>query len=217
MLIHIRISLPDKPGALGQIGQLTGSYGADIVSMQVLTRMKGRALDDLYLAVPDRQRVGAIADALQSVQGVRVHGVRDSAHVPGAHPDLDLLGHVLRNPDRGLHTLTDMAPIVFTTDWAALQLAGDVGSTTLYGSADCPDPLPLLKTIPHRPVRDDAGELKLAMVPLHPEAGGRLVLVIGRDRGPAFHPIELAHLNTVVELTMAAGAEASTHSAAHGG
>jgi len=124
---------------------------------------------------------------------------------------------VLRNPDRGLHTLTDMAPIVFTTDWAALQLAGDVGSTTLYGSADCPDPLPLLKTIPHRPVRDDAGELKLAMVPLHPEAGGRLVLVIGRNRGPAFHPIELAHLNTVVELTMAAGAEASTHSAVHGG
>src|SRR5882724_1199440 len=206
MLIHVRISLPDKPGALGQIGQLTGSYGADIVSMQVLTRMKGRALDDLYLAVPDRQRVGAIADALQSVQGVRVHGVRDSAHVTGAHPDLDLLGHVLRNPDRGLHTLTDMAPIVFTTDWAAL-----------YGSADCPDPLPLLKTIPHRPVRDDAGELKLAMVPLHPESGGRLVLVIGRDRGPAFHPIELAHLNTVVELTMAAGAEASTRTAVHGG
>ena len=49
---------------LGQIGQLTGTYGADIVSMQVLTRMKGRALDDLHLSVPDRQRVGAIGEAL---------------------------------------------------------------------------------------------------------------------------------------------------------
>jgi hypothetical protein len=214
MLIHVRISLPDKPGALGQIGALTGSHGADIVSMQVLTRMKGRALDDLYLSVPDRQRIATIIEALESVQGVRVHGMRDSAHVPGAHPDLDLLGHVLHNPDRGLRTLTDMAPTVFTTDWAALQLVQDSGSATLYGSVGCPDPLPLLKTIPHRPVRDDAGDLKLAMVPLHE---GRLVLVIGRDKGPAFHPIELSHLNTVVELTMAAGAEVSTRSAAHGG
>jgi hypothetical protein len=104
--------------------------------------------------------------------------------------------------------------MVFTTDWAALQLVGAAGSSTVYGSVGCPDPLPLLKTIPHRPVRDDAGDLKLAMVPLD---GGRLVLVIGRDNGPAFHPIELSHLNTVVELTMAAGAEVSTRSASHGG
>jgi hypothetical protein len=110
-----------------------------------------------------------------------------------------------------------MSPVVCTPDWAALQLTRDGGSSTVYGSADCPDPLPLLKTVPHRPVRDDAGELKLAMVPLPNDVTGRLVLVIGRDRGPAFHPIELAHLNTVVELTMAAGAEASTRSAAHGG
>lgn len=202
MLIQIRISLPDRPGALGQAGRITGAAGADIVRMQVLSRATGRALDDLYLCIPDRTRVAALVADLQTLPGVRVHGVRESDHLPGAHPDLDLLGYVLRNPGRGLATLVDMAPAAFAADWAALQHRTRSRPTTVYTSTHCPDPPPISATVPRRTTHESIRDMRLALSPLGSEG---LVLVLGRTQGPAFHPIELSHLTAVVELVLIAG------------
>jgi hypothetical protein len=203
MLVQIRVSVPDRPGALGEIGQLTGSLGADIASMRVLNRSGGRALDDLYLNVPDRSRVDAVAEAISALSGVRLHGVRAGGHLPGAHPDLDLIGHVLRNPVHGLSTLTNMAPTVFGTDWAVLQSRHRPTSTTIYSMGECPDPLPTFTPVPGRTTRADVGDLRVAVTPMFK---GSLILAIGRDHGPAFHPTEIMQIDKIVELVLAAGA-----------
>jgi len=203
VLVQLRISLPDRPGALGQASRATGTLGVDIVSVQVLSRASGRALDDLYLSVPSRQRIATIVAELQTVQGLQIHGVRESANLPGAHPDLDLIGYVIGNPSRGVQTLTDMAPVVFATDWAALQHRRRPASATLYASTGTPKQLPPLTPTPHRTTRHDAGDMKLAVTPLGEQG---LTLVLGRHDGPAFHPIELDHIRAVVEIVLAAGA-----------
>lgn len=208
MLIQARISLPDRPGALGRVGALTGSLGADIVSMQVLSHMRGRALDDLYLQVADPRRVSQLVTELAAVQGIRVHGVRESVNAPGAHPDLDLLGHVLRNPERGLLTLTDMAPAVFTADWAVLLDAGRP-DVAVHASGGAPDPLPPLPAFPPRCGRENAGDMRLALARLGATGSG---LVIGRNSGPPFHLIELAHMGTVVDLVLASSANRTAES-----
>lgn len=213
MLIQLRVSLPDRPGALGQAGRAIGAAGADIVRMQVLSRATGRALDDLYLSVPDRGRTATLVAALQEQAGVRVHGVRESDRLPGAHPDLDLLGYVLRNPRRGLATLADMAPAAFAADWAAVQHRGRARPDTVHASTGAPDPVPLSATVPRRTIHESLREMRLALSPL----GAGLVLVLGRDRGPAFHPIELSHLTAVVELVLAAGVPTDSDLATAGG
>ncbi|HVX46179.1 MAG TPA: hypothetical protein VHC49_19970 [Mycobacteriales bacterium] len=209
MLVQIRVSLPDRPGALGEIGRLTGSLGADIASLRVLNRSGGRALDDLYLNVPNPDRIDQVADAIAALSGVRLHGVRVGGHLPGAHPDLDLVGHVLRNPVHGLSTLTNMAPIVFGADWAVLKSRRAV----VFAMGDCPDPLPEFTPAPGRTTRYDMGSLHMGITPLF---GGTLLLVIGRDHGPAFHPTEVLQVEKVIELVLAAGACAVEPEAAPG-
>lgn len=203
MLVQVRISLPDRPGALGEVGHVTGSLGADIASMRVLNRSAGRALDDLYISVPDRGRIETVTATIAALPGVRLHGIREGGYLPGAHPDLDLVGHVLHNPARGMCTLTNMAPTVFAADWAVLQSRHRPSSTVIYSAGECPDPLPTFKTVAGRTTRDEIGPVRLAATPMF---DGSLLLVVGRANGPAFHPIEIMHVNKVIELVLAAGA-----------
>ena len=46
MLLRVRVTLPDRPGALGQVARTLGVAGADIVQVVVLERLGGRAVDD---------------------------------------------------------------------------------------------------------------------------------------------------------------------------
>lgn len=120
MLLRVRVTLPDRPGALGQVARTLGVAGADIVQVVVLERLGGRAVDDFTVVWPGASRVERLLAGLAAIPGVQVDGVWKAigAPVSGGH-DAELLAQVAANPVDGLATLVDAVPGLLAADWAA--------------------------------------------------------------------------------------------------
>lgn len=120
MLLRVRVTLPDRPGALGQVARTLGVAGADIVQVVVLERLGGRAVDDFTVVWPGASRVERLLAGLAAIPGVQVDGVWQAigAPVSGGH-DAELLAQVAANPADGLATLVDAVPGLLAADWAA--------------------------------------------------------------------------------------------------
>jgi hypothetical protein len=199
MLMHLRISVPDRPGMLAQITTALADAGADIRTIAVLERESGRAIDDIYVSWPQGRSPSMLSDRLAAVRGVTVLGVRPSRQVPGAFPDIDLLSQVLATASRGLDTLVDMAALAFGADWAASVTYSSGRPVVLYssGALDSEIVLPGLAVI--RPTAIEQDGVQLAATPLSPFDA---VLVCGRADKPSFHQAELERIRRVTELAV---------------
>ena len=151
MLLRVRVTLPDRPGALGQVARTLGVAGADIVQVVVLERLGGRAVDDFTVVWPGASRVERLLAGLAAIPGVQVDGVWKAigAPVSGGH-DAELLAQVAANPADGLATLVDAVPGLLAADWAAAAVvpadwAARSGGepTAAYASWRAPQPLVL--------------------------------------------------------------------------
>ena len=222
MLLRVRVTLPDRPGALGQVARTLGVAGADIVQVVVLERLGGRAVDDFTVVWPGAARVERLLAGLAAIPGVQVDGVWKAigAPVAGGH-DAELLAQIAANPADGLATLVDAVPGLLAADWAAAavvppdwaarsaaprdQILGAGGEPTVaYASWRAPAPLQLPEVTPlrARPLTGPEGT-RYAVAPFG-RAG--LVLVVARaddDELPAaaFHVTEV---DRVAQLVRAA-------------
>ena len=140
MLLRVRVTLPDRPGALGQVARTLGVAGADIVQVVVLERLGGRAIDDFTVVWPGASRVERLLAGLAAIPGVQVDGVWKAigAPVSGGH-DAELLAQVAANPADGLATLVDAVPGLLAADWA---VAAVVPADWAARSGGAPRPLP---------------------------------------------------------------------------
>jgi hypothetical protein len=215
MLLRVRVTLPDRPGALGQVARTLGVAGADIVQVVVLERLGGRAVDDFTVVWPGAARVERLLAGLAAIPGVQVDGIWKAigAPVSGGH-DAELLAQVAANPADGLATLVDAMPGLLAADWAAAAVVPadwaartrDLPSepTVAYASWRAPDPLRLPEVTPvrARPLTGPDGA-KYAVAPFG-RAG--LVLVVARSDADdlpaaAFHVTEV---DRVAQLVRAA-------------
>lgn len=76
----IRVQVPDRPGALGLIASRIGAIKADIVSIEVLERREGVALDLLAVVLPDESLSAALTREIHEVDGAAVVSI---VPVPG--------------------------------------------------------------------------------------------------------------------------------------
>jgi hypothetical protein len=218
MLLRVRVTLPDRPGALGQVARTLGVAGADIVQVVVLERLGGRAVDDFTVVWPGASRVERLLAGLAAIPGVQVDGVWKAigAPVSGGH-DAELLAQVAANPADGLATLVDAVPALLAADWAAAAVvpadwaARSAEPRTMpsepavaYASWRAPTPLVLPEITPlrARPL-SGAESTRYAIAPFG-RAG--LVLVLARsdeeDLPPAaFH---ITEVDRVAQLVRAA-------------
>ncbi|MCU7725886.1 amino acid-binding protein [Actinoplanes sp. KI2] len=220
MLLRVRVTLPDRPGALGQVARTLGVAGADIVQVVVLERLSGRAVDDFTVVWPGASRVERLLAGLAAIPGVQVDGVWKAIGAPvnGGH-DAELLAQVAANPADGLATLVDAVPGLLAADWAAAAvvpadwasrssaprtLPGGTEPAVVYASWRAPGPLQLPEITPlrARPLTGPEGT-RYAVAPFG-RAG--LVLVVARaddDELPAaaFHVTEV---DRVAQLVRAA-------------
>jgi hypothetical protein len=223
MLLRLRVELPDRPGSLGQVARTLGVAGADIVSVVVLERASGRAVDDFTVVWPASALVGRILVGLGAVPGVLVIGVwRCTELPPPVTRDVALVGQLAADPARGLGTLVDGVPGLVAADWAALTSidpawAGSSASAPLavrYASWGAPRVPAIPDVAPLRPraVTADDGT-NYAFVPFQ-QAGLSLVVARGGPDGlartgaadgaiaPPFHPSELERLAQLVHTTV---------------
>ncbi|MFG1706155.1 ACT domain-containing protein [Nonomuraea sp. M3C6] len=203
MLLRLRVSLPDRPGGLGQVAKALGALGADILQVTVLEREAGRAVDDFTVSWPGPVTASEARERLSAMPGVRVEGVWATKEVPGSAPDYDLLMHVAAEPARGFATLVDALPALCGAEWSlALTLAdGAIRHASLAAPAEffLPEPPPRAATM-------DSDKRRLMLLPV--VAQGLHVVVAREEEGPMFHRAELERAARIVAVVAKLAARA---------
>lgn len=207
----LRVHLQDRPGSLGLLAVQLGSIGADIVSLEVVERRSGYAVDDMVVTLASGSLPDALITAAEQVEGVRVDSIRPYTGKLDTHRELELLDRIATAGADRLQILVDETPRVLRVSWAMVvtgsgEQPGELGPVlTLQRSPAAPEtPLThadwLPPTAATRIEVDDAAwlpgpwremEMRLAAAPLG-DAGKALLL--GRVGGPDFRPSEVARL-----------------------
>jgi hypothetical protein len=81
----VRMWLPDRPGALGQVASRIGAVRGEIVGIDILERGGGRAIDELVVDLPQAGLEHLLVQEIQQVDGVDVEEIRpvaDALHDP---------------------------------------------------------------------------------------------------------------------------------------
>jgi hypothetical protein len=196
VLALIRLSVPDRPGMLGDVASNIGAAGGDIAQVQVLESGSGRALDDVYVNVRDAEHLTRVQNRLSAVAGTQIVGVKIGPPPTTGHSELELIGRMLAAPGRAVQTLVDGVPDSTGSDWAAAVRYGadETVEEVVATSPTCPGPDQVPTDIPLRLTVVGEPYVGLALVPL---TGTRLGLVVVRESGPPFHPAELWRLEQV--------------------
>jgi hypothetical protein len=199
MLALVRISVPDRPGVLGEVATRVGAAAADIVQVQVLESESGRALDDLHLQVRDAAHLQRVEHQLAALPGVQVIGVRDEPAPTTGHGELELARRMVAAPARALSTLVDGVAASTGSDWAAAVHYDEYERVdrVVATSPACPGPEHVTIEVPLRLTVIGGSHAGMALIPL---TGTRLGLVVVRESGPPYHYAELWRLEQLGAL-----------------
>lgn len=200
----LRVYLQDRPGSLGLLAVQLGSVGADILSLEVVERGDGYAVDDLVVEVAPGALPDSLITAAEKVKGVRVDSIRPYAGVLDTHRELELVDRVATGDTDRLQILVDNAPRVLRVSWAMVLTRGGSGVLRLFGSSGAPEtPLTRADWLPveHATQLDPDGDwvpdawreadTRMAAAPL---GSGTKAILLGRAGGPDFRPSEIARL-----------------------
>jgi ACT domain len=203
----LRVLVPDRPGMLGAVATALGSAGADIISVDVVERAAGVAVDDLVVDLPAGKLVDSLVSAAVSVPGVSVESIQRYSGALDVHRELELLESLASAPEQAAELLVAAVPRIFRAGWAVVTRYDERGPLVEAASPAAPDLsdvnlpwLPLARadvldpTARWVPPEWAALGTELAAAPLgDPD---RAVLV-GRPGGPGWRPgevLRLAHL-----------------------
>jgi len=211
----IRVLLPDSPGTLGAVATALGTVGADILSVDVVERGSGIAVDDLVVELPSGRLPDALITAAESVEGVEVDAVRPYAGVLDTHRELELVEEIAAQPKSGLDILAEGVPRIVRAGWAMIVEHSETGAVRLASSSAAPEtPITDLPWLPlERATVLDSEEAwipetwkelgtELAATPLGKPGKA---LLVARPGGPNFRAAEvarLAHLAGIVAVVL---------------
>jgi len=202
----LRVQLEDRPGSLGSLAVALGSVGADILSLDVVERGTGYAIDDIVVELPAGAMPDMLITAAENLKGVYVDTVRPHTGLLEAHRELELVDHIAAAPGTAekLQVLADEAPRVLRVGWCTVVRQDADGLRRIVGSHGAPEThaesapwLPLEQAtvldieadwVPQ--VWRDM-DIALAAAPL---GDPNTAVVLGRPGGPAFRPSEVARL-----------------------
>ena len=201
----LRLVVPDRPGSLGAVATALGNAGIDIVSLDVLERGNGVAVDDVVVDLPRHRLPDSLITAAQTVPGVTVESLRPFAGPLDTHRELELLDALARvGEGTSAKLLAAELPRVFHSGWAVvLSAVGDSWEVAAASEA-APQfegltlpwmPLPSPRLLPSE---DDWlpprwREMAIEMMAA-PYGGPGCAVVLGRSGGPAFRRSELLRL-----------------------
>ncbi len=201
----LRVQLDDRPGSLGSLAVALGSVGADILSLDVVERASGYAIDDLVVDLPAGSMPDMLITAAEALKGVRVDSIRPHTGLLEAHRELELVDHVAAagKHDR-LQVLADEAPRVLRVGWCTVVRLTESGLHRVVGSPSAPETraesAPWLPLAHARALDGGADwvpqvwrdmDTTLAAAPL---GEPHTAVMLGRPGGPDFRPSEVARL-----------------------
>jgi hypothetical protein len=207
----LRLVVPDKPGILGAVATALGTAGVDIVSLDVLERANGVAVDDIVVELPPGRLPDSLITAAHTVPGVAVESLRPFAGPLVLPRELELLDALSRAAEgTSAKLLAAELPRVFHSGWAVVLSAVEAPSPgdPHWEVASASDAAPAFEglSLPWMPLsgprllpsedewlperwREMAIEMMAA-----PYGGPGCAVVLGRSGGPAFRRSELMRL-----------------------
>jgi hypothetical protein len=200
----LRLVVPDRPGTLGAVATALGSAGIDIVSVDVLERGNGVAVDDIVVELPADRLADSLITAATAVPGVQVESLRPFAGPLDTHRELELLEALAPAGEGAPKVLAAELPRVFRSGWAVV-LGGSGTDVTLLAASDAAPALegiplpwlplrsPLLLPSDEAWVPERWQEMAVEMMAAPLDSQGTAVL-LGRSGGPAFRRSELLRL-----------------------
>ncbi|KUH69697.1 amino acid-binding protein [Mycolicibacterium novocastrense] len=201
----LRVQLEDRPGSLGSLAVALGSVGADILSLDVVERSAGYAVDDLVVELPGGAMPDMLITAAEQIKGVYVDSIRPHTGLLEAHRELELIDHIAAaDRKKRLQVLADEAPRVLRVSWTSVVRLTDNGPERLVGSSGAPETQ--VEEAPWLPLdHAEALDGDAAWVPqvwrdmattlaAAPLGDPRTAVVLGRPGGPQFRPSEVARL-----------------------
>ena len=201
----LRVMLPDRPGSLGSLAVALGKVDADIVSLDVVDRFDGVAVDDIVVEVPHGTFPDALITAAEKLDGVVVDSLRPFGGILDAHRELELIDAVAAAGAgaRAARMLADELPAVLRVGWAlVVGVTGDAACRLVARGESAPmwegGEVSVLRGLDRATALDDddvpaewiSMDTALAAAPL---SSGH-ILVVGRPGGPSFRPSEIARL-----------------------
>jgi hypothetical protein len=178
--IVVRVWLPDRPGALGQVASRIGSVRGDVVGIDILERGGGRAIDELVVELPSSDLVPLLVQEISQVDGVDVEDVRplDSSRLDALETADVLVG--ASSIDDLLVALCEHGAVLLGAAWAAV--VQPISAEIIGSSGIVPSAAWLAAFVEGSRVvvacTQDAGDVVWAPLP-----GSGLALVCGRDGG----------------------------------
>ena len=200
----LRVILPDRPGSLGHLAVSLGTVGADIVSLDVVDRLDGVAVDDIVVEVPHGTFPDTLITAAEQLDGVVVDSLRPFGGILDAHRELELIDAVAGAGASGAQMLAEELPAALRVGWAlVVEMTGDARCRLVARGESAPmwenDDVAALRGLERVTELDEGDDVPaewtamdtaLAAAPL---TSGH-ILVIGRPGGPSFRPSEIARL-----------------------
>lgn len=215
MSFLIRVQLPDTPGTLGKVATALGGIDADILSVDVVERGGGMAVDDLVVELPSGRLPDVLITAAESVEGVEVDAVRPYAGVLDTHRELELVEEVAEDPRNGLEVFTQGVPKIIRAGWAVTLSSDGKGVARLAASTAAPEAsdldmpwLPLQRATILDAEADwvpDTWQQLGTELAATPVGKPDRALLVGRPGGPMFRAAEvarLAHLAGIVAVVL---------------
>jgi hypothetical protein len=118
--VVMRVWLPDRPGALGQVASRIGAVKGDVLDIEVLETGGGRAVDELVIALPDDGVVDLMVSEVHAIDGVSVEHVRvvDGDHKDGGLMALALAAELAETePGERLDSLLEAVAKITEAGW----------------------------------------------------------------------------------------------------
>lgn len=202
----MRVSIPDRPGALGAVASAIGTIGGDIRAVEIVSKVEqGIVVDDFMLTLPDGAMPDNVVSVCHEIEGVRVLWLSRYPQGRGLESDIELLERMSRDTQHAAMILTDSAPTVFHGNWAVLvsterqapvmtsAMAPELDASTLgvFGDLTQPHTVDLSEGWLR-----DWGEVTAAVAPLGPSHA----VILGRQGGPSFLTSEVARLNHLAAI-----------------
>ena len=131
--VVLRVWLPDRPGALGQVASRIGALGGDVLAIEILEVGGGRVIDELVVGLGDASLVDPMVADVHEIDGVSVEHVRPADGDLGDGGMLGLaLAAELAECVRSDRVDTLVAGVMRLTEasWAMVARGADVVAST---------------------------------------------------------------------------------------